>query len=354
MSELSNAFLSNYGWMKSGDTKDELVISSRIRLARNIEGFPFSQWASSTDLMRVAEQAKEVIPKSEYFKNAEIFNIEELEPIDRNFLAERYIISQELAKSGIERYVVIHPDQTVAIMINEEDHLRLQVLISGHNLQQAWKQIDAIDDDLEKSLNYAFSNTYGYLTACPTNVGTGIRCSVMVHLPALVITRQIEKVLSAVTQIGLTVRGLSGEGSDIAGNLFQISNQWTLGISEIDTIGKIENILHHITEQEMKAQNQLMEENRTHVEDRVWRAYATLRHARVMSTNEAIELLSSIRLGRRVGILDDPSYESLSEMLILIRPAHLQKRAGKKFSTSERDKFRSMFLREWIGNGHDF
>ncbi|RJP26867.1 MAG: protein arginine kinase [Candidatus Omnitrophota bacterium] len=349
--ELPKSFLSGCGWLKTGDRNNDLVISSRIRLARNIEGFPFSQWASSSDLKRIAEQVREAINHSACLRNANLIAIEELESVDRHFLAERYMISQELAKSGIERYVAINPEQTSALMINEEDHIRLQVLMAGSNLNHVWNLISSIDGELEESLDFCFSNTFGYLTACPTNVGTGIRCSVMVHLPALVITRKIEKVLSAVTQIGLTVRGLSGEGSDIAGNLFQISNQWTLGISEKETIEKIGKILHQIVEQERLAQKQMMDDNRVALEDKIWRAYALLRYAKVISSNEAVELLSSIRFGRNMGILKAPSYEQLNEMLIQVRPAHLQKRAGKQLTMVERDEYRAELIRGWMENG---
>ena len=349
--ELPRKWLNHCGWLKAGDPGNDLVISTRIRLARNIDGIPFSQWASSTDLKRIAQQTREAIQQSTLLNEAEWLCMEEMEDIDRHFLCEQYLISRELAKSGIERYVAIHPEQIASIMINEEDHLRLQVLMAGSNLGRTWELIDSIDNEFESHINYAFSNAYGYLTACPTNVGTGIRCSVMVHLPGLVLTRQIEKVLSAVTQVGLTVRGLGGEGSEIAGNLFQISNQWTLGISEIETIEKIEKILNHIVEQERKAQTNLVENKRMKLEDQVWRAYATLRYARVLSSNEAIELLSAIRLGRSTGLLDQPTYEEINEMLIQSRPAHLQKLASQELSAHERDVFRAEMIRKWIETG---
>lgn len=352
MNELPKSYLKECGWLKAGDPSNDFVISSRIRLARNIEGIPFSQWASSSDLKRIAEQAKKAVRNSLTLRNPDLFCMDDLEPIDRHFLAERNMISRELAKSGIERYVAIRPDQTASIMINEEDHLRIQVLMAGNNLPKVWEQIDAVDNELESSITYSFSNTFGYLTACPTNVGSGIRCSVMIHLPALVISRRIDKVFSAVTQMGITVRGLSGEGSEISGNLFQISNQWTLGISEPETIEKINKILGHIIEQERKAQEQLMSENRRQVEDRVWRAYATLRYAQVMSSNEAIELFSSIRLGLNLGILDKPRYDSLNEMILKVRPAHLQKYAERSFTAVERDEYRAELIRKWIINGN--
>lgn len=349
--ELPKAFMDNPGWLGHGDTGNELVVSSRIRLARNIEGIPFSQWAPSEDLRRISERAGAAIRETGLMRDAGFYPMEELDDIDRQFLCERYLISRELAKSGIQRHAAIHPEQMASIMINEEDHLRLQVLMAGSKLRACWETIDGIDNELEKKLDYAFSNTYGYLTACPTNVGTGIRCSVMVHLPALVITRQIEKVLSAVTQIGLTVRGMGGEGSEITGNLFQISNQWTLGISEPETIEKIERILNHIIDQERKAQSTLMDSKRVKLEDQVWRAYANLSHARIVSSSEAVELLSAIRLGLGTGILERPAVETINEMMIQMRPAHLQKRAGKELTPQERDVARADLLREWIGKG---
>lgn len=348
MIELPKSYLNECGWLKSEEPANDLVISCRIRLARNIEGIPFSQWASSSDLKRISDMTLQSLRKSNHLNDADVFAMEELDSMDRNFLAERYMISREFAKSGIERYVTISPNHTISVMVNEEDHLRMQVLYTGHNLREAWGQIDNIDRELESDLEFSFSNTFGYLTACPTNVGTGIRCSVMVHLPALVMSRKIEKVLNAVTQIGLTVRGLAGEGSEITGNLFQISNQWTLGISEEETISKIEKILQQILQQERNEETAMIEKSRTELEDRVWRAYATLKYARVLSSNEAVELLSTLRLGRSLGILEQPRFENLNEMLIMMRPAHLQKRASRTLKTQERDEYRAEFIRSWM------
>lgn len=277
--------------------------------------------------------------------------MEELEEIDRHFLSERYLISRELSKSGIERHAAVHPDEKISVMINEEDHLRMQVLLAGSQLNQAWEIVNTLDNQMEDSINYAFSNELGYLTACPTNTGTGIRCSVMVHLPGLMMSRKIEQILNAVTQIGLTVRGMAGEGSEITGNLFQISNQWTLGISEQETIEKIEKILAHIIEQERKVQYDLLEGNRIKIEDKVWRAYAGLKYARIMSSSEAIEHLSALRFGRNLEIIRSPSYQSMNEMMIMLRPAHLQKQANQQLSSKERDRFRADRMRDWIDRG---
>lgn len=348
MTEIPASFIEDCGWLKAGDPSNDLVISSRIRLARNVEGIPFSQWASSSDLHRISEMAQTAIRRSNSFQSMYLFSMEDMESLNRSFLAERYMISREFAKTGIERHVAINQQQTASLMVNEEDHLRLQVLMTGANLNHVWNTIDRIDSELEEHLQYSFSDTYGYLTACPTNVGTGIRCSVMVHLPALVISRKIEKVLNAVTQIGLTVRGMAGEGSEISGNLFQISNQWTLGISEADTIRKIEKIMTQVLKQERDEEASMMEKNRSEMEDRVWRAYGTLQHARILSSNETVELLSTLRLGLTVGILKQPSIERLNEMLILMRPAHLQKKSGKLLKTNERDEYRAECVRHWI------
>lgn len=351
MTELPKSYVDQCGWLKQGDPNDPLVVSSRIRLARNIEGTPFSQWASSSDLRRISEQSLQAVRDVDGFDDSGVFPMEELDSVDRTFLAERYLISREFAKSGIERYVAVSQNESASVMVNEEDHLRIQSLMAGSNLRQAWLAINAIDDALENRLDFAFSNSFGYLTACPTNVGTGIRCSVMVHLPALVFSRKIEKVLNAVTQIGLTVRGLAGEGSEITGNLFQISNQWTLGISEDETITKIEKILQQIVQQERNEESAAIDKNRAEIEDKVWRAYAALRYARVMSSNEAVDLLSTLRLGRSLDIIESPSIQRINEMLILMRPAHLQKRSDRALKASERDERRAEYIREWLAVG---
>ena len=340
--------LGQAGWVKTTGRWDDLVITSRIRLARNIKGMPFSHWASSADLERVATTALEAMRCCSRMQGSDEIAVEELEPPDRKFLVERYLISRELAEGGLERWVVIDRNEVASVMINEEDHLRLQVLLSGLNVAEAWQRIDTLDDELSRQLEYAFSPKFGYLTACPTNVGSGIRVSVMAHLPGLVMTQEIKKVLGAVTQIGLTVRGFAGEGSEVSGNLFQISNQWTLGYSEEETLDKIERILEQIVEKERQSQELLWSENRALVEDRVFRAYGILSHARVVSTKEALELLSQLRLGLNLGLINGISYSDLNEVIVGLRPAHLQKRVGQILSTAERDVERARLLRTWL------
>lgn len=281
---------------------------------------------------------------------ASVLGMDDLDSLDRKYLVERYLISRELSESGMERFVAVDPYEFRSVMVNEEDHLRLQVLLGGLNLREAWQQVNTLDNEMEKRIHYAFSHIYGYLTACPTNAGTGIRCSVMVHLPALVISQRIKKVLSAVTQIGLTVRGLAGEGSEIAGDLFQISNQWTLGASEEETIDKLERILEQIVENERKAQQDLWSEGRIALEDKVWRAYGVLSHARVVNSKEALELLSHVRLGLDLGLIHGIPYSTINDVVVRCRPAHLQKRAGQKLSSLERDTVRGQFLHDWISH----
>jgi len=346
--EIPECLLRPCGWLAPPGQHSDLVVSSRVRLARNITGMPFSHWASSSDLSRIAETSLRAIQDCPSMNGATVLSVEPLDSLDRKYLVERYLISRELAESGMERYAVVGRNEMVSVMVNEEDHLRLQVLTSGLSLREAWQRVNALDDEMEERIYYAFSPVYGYLTACPTNVGTGIRCSVMVHLPTLVMTQRIKKVLSAVTQMGLTVRGLAGEGSEIAGNLFQISNQWTLGASEEETIEKLENIIRQIVDNERKTQQDLWVENRTALEDKVWRAFGLLSHARVLNSREALELISQLRMGLDLGLIKGIPYTAINDVIIQSRPAHLQKRAGKKLTTTERDAIRATFLRDWI------
>lgn len=353
---LPSRLLGRVGWVSSGGRWEDLVVSSRVRLARNIATMPFSHWASSGDLERVATAALNALRSCSWMQDGDVVGVEDIEPVDRNFLVERYLISRELADGGLERWIVIDKDEIGSVMINEEDHLRLQVILPGLNVVDAWQRADRLDDQLSQHLEYAFSSEYGYLTACPTNVGTGIRVSVMAHLPGLVMSQEIKKVLSAVTQIGLTVRGFAGEGSEVSGNLFQISNQWTLGTSEEETLEKIERILDQIVEKERQAQEGLWSEGRALIEDRVFRSYGQMAHARIVSTKEALEMLSNIRLGLNLGLIQGIAYSDINEIIVAIRPAHLQKRIGRGLSTGERDIERARLLRSWIaartaGNG---
>lgn len=333
-------------WLKHQGQSSEIVLSSRIRLARNLRGIPFSHWASSSALEQIIQRLSEVLPKCPATRDMDLIRLDQISSLDREFLLERHLISREMASGEDFRLVAVSPDETLSIMVNEEDHLRIQCLLSGLELRQIWERINEIDDQLGEHLDFAFSPRWGYLTACPTNVGTGIRCSVMIHLPALVLAKQVERVLGAVTQLGLTVRGFQGEGSEIAGSIAQLSNQVTLGVTEEESIEKLERMAQQIIANELEAQRQLMEEARTLVEDKIYRAYGILKGARILSSKEAVELVSALRLGRTAGVLTDIPYETINELLICSRPAHLQKMAGTSMAPKDRDILRARFIRE--------
>ncbi|MCA9425110.1 MAG: ATP--guanido phosphotransferase, partial [Candidatus Omnitrophica bacterium] len=248
------------GWLSGPGPNHEIVLSTRVRLARNVKGFPFSHWASTGELARLVSSCSAAIRKTSYFENAEEIHLEEVNVLDLAFLRERHQISAEMVHSQNQRSVFISADQKTAAMVAEEDHIRLQVLYPGLDLKNAWSVCTSLDDELSNHLTFAYSERLGYLTACPTNVGTGLRCSVMVHLPALVMTRQIQKMINAVSQLGMTVRGPSGEGSEIKGNLFQISNQITLGVNEDEIIERLSNLTEQIIDMETKATSQLLSE----------------------------------------------------------------------------------------------
>ena len=332
-------------WLKNQGQSSEIILSSRIRLARNIKGIPFSHWASSGHLEQIISKVKEVLPKCPGTQDMEIIQLDQVGPLDREFLLERHLISREMAEGENFRFAAISTDESLSILVNEEDHLRIQYLRSGLELHEIWQRINEIDDQLSEHLEFAYSPRWGYLTACPTNVGTGIRCSVMIHLPALVLAKQVDRVLGAISQLGLTVRGIQGEGSKISGNIAQLSNQVTLGVSEEESIEKLEKMTHRIIASELEAQRQLMAEARDLVEDKVFRAYGILKEARMITSQEAAEMVSALRFGRTSGILSSISYETMNEILIYSRPAHLQKMAGLNLTPKDRDIFRARFIR---------
>ena len=275
-----------------------------------------------------------------------------LSPLDRQFLVERQLISRELAAAEGPRGVALGPQETVSLMVNEEDHLRLQVMRSGFALDEAWQEIDRVDDLLEQRVSYAFSEEFGYLTACPTNVGTGMRASVMLHLPALVLTKQIEKVFRALQKINLAVRGLYGEGSRASGDFYQISNQVTLGKSETTILNEIRE--RHPADHQLRApgpRRRWLRDNRQGLQDKVSRAYGTLCSATMMTSEETMDLLSSVRLGINLGLLDDITIPTVNELFIHTQPAHLQKLMGTALDGEERNAARARYLRTRLREG---
>lgn len=275
----------------------------------------------------------------------------ELTPVDRQFLVERHLISNDLADNGKLRGLLVVPDESISAMVNEEDHLRLQALASGFQLRSAWEVVNSIDDDLAQDLDYAFSDELGYLTACPTNVGTGMRASVLIHLPSLVLTKQIGRVLQGITQVGLAVRGFYGEGSQIMGNFFQISNQTTLGQSEKETVDSLERVTKQIIDSEQRARDELLKDARVQIEDKIWRAYGTLRHSRVISSQEVVNLSSAVRFGVALRIEGLASVQTLNELLVRSQPAHLQIAVGRELEQRERNILRAEYIRRLLGGG---
>ena len=271
-------------------------------------------------------------------------NVPTLSALDRQFLVERQLISRELAAAEGPRGVALGPQETLSLMVNEEDHIRLQVMRSGFALDEAWQDIDRVDDLLEQRVSYAFSEEFGYLTACPTNVGTGMRASVMLHLPGLVLIKQIEKVFRALQKINLAVRGLYGEGSRASGDFYQISNQVTLGKSETQILSEIREVIPQIINYERQARNTLVKETREALKDQVSRAFGTLRSATMMTSEETMDLLSRVRLGINLGLLDELSIPTVNELFIHTQPAHLQKLMRTALDGEERNAARARYL----------
>src|SRR6516225_3312627 len=292
-------------WLRGTGPESDIVVSSRIRLARNLAAFPFTNRATGHQRGEIESLLRERIAKLELDPNLSYLNVPSLSPLDRQLLVERQLISRELASAEGPRGVALAPHETVSLMVNEEDHLRLQVMRSGFALDEAWQYIDKVDDLLEQRVSYAFSEEFGYLTACPTNVGTGMRASVMLHLPALVLTKQIEKVFRALQKINLAVRGLYGEGSRASGDFYQISNQVTLGKQEVTILNEIREVIPQIITYERQARQTLVRESKQALQDRVSRAFGTLCSATMMTSEETMDLLSSVRLGINLTLLED-------------------------------------------------
>ena len=339
-------------WLRGTGPESDIVISSRIRLARNLAAFPFTNRASAHQKAEIENQLRERIARLELEPNLIYFDIPGLSALDRQFLVERQLISRELAAAEGPRGVALAPRETVSLMVNEEDHLRLQVMRSGLSLDEAWQDIDKVDDLLEQRITYAFSEEFGYLTACPTNVGTGMRASVMLHLPALVMIKHIEKVFRALQKINLAVRGLYGEGSRASGDFYQISNQVTLGKSETTILNEIREVIPRIIEYERQARQTLVREGRQALQDRVHRAYGTLCSATMMTSEETMDLLSSVRLGINLGLLEDISMPTVNELFIHTQPAHLQKLMGSTLDGEERNAARARYLRSRLREPH--
>ncbi len=338
-------------WLRGTGPESDIVMSSRVRLARNVAQYPFVSRASDQDRADVDRFLRERIGAAPLGPTLEYIDVGRLEELDRQFLVERQLISRELAEAQGARSVAIDGHEQVSLMINEEDHLRIQCMHSGLDLKGVWEQIRGVDEQIEKVVPYAFHPRFGYLTACPTNVGTGIRVSVMLHLPALVITRQIDKVFRSLHKISLAVRGLYGEGSQAMGDFYQISNQTTLGRTEEELVEQVGDVVPVLIDYERRAREFLVRETQQNVHDQVSRAYGILRTAQTISAEETMQLLSRVRMGVLLGLIGDLKISDINVLLVRTQPAHLQKLRGLELDTKDRNIERARYLRQHFEAG---
>ncbi|MDQ0091786.1 protein arginine kinase [Paenibacillus anaericanus] len=344
-------------WMSSGGKDSDIVISSRVRIARNLLHAPFPMLATSEQSEDVLRKLQDVLDDERIEDFGKIYPIllDDLEDLDKKVLVEKHLISPSLANESKSGAVFISENESLSIMVNEEDHLRIQCLYPGFQVQEAWERATSVDDIFEDHVDYAFDDNRGFLTSCPTNVGTGLRASVMMHLPALVLTGQINRILSAVSQVGLTVRGIYGEGSEAMGNLFQISNQITLGQSEDEIIENLYSVVLQIIDHEKTARETLLTESHLRMVDRVMRSYGILSHAAIMESKEAAQRLSDVRLGVDLGLIDTLSPQVLNELNVMTQPGFLQKIFSENMSPGERDMYRAKLIRDKVNvnNGNE-
>lgn len=325
---------------------DPVVLCTRIRLARNLVDQPFPGRAKVSQRRAVLKSCASKISSMPKMKSGTFLDVANLSDLEKQVLVERHLISRELCEGEEGTGVYINKAQNCSVMINEEDHLRIQFLKTGFNLKPVWKLTDAFDSELEKSLDIAFSPEIGYLTACPTNLGTGLRASVMMHLPGLLISNEMERVIRAVNQLGITVRGLFGEGSDPTGHIFQISNQQTLGESETKILDRLSSVLKTIIGHEMNARYKYLEENSQQVCNRIGRAYGILKNAHIISSDEALNLLSVIRVAVDFGILPEETRAEIDRLMIECQPGHIQYAVKESIDPEIRDIARANKLRE--------
>ena len=333
-------------WLESSGKYSDIVISSRVRLARNLRDFSFPNRASDKALKQVSEKIRDCLSKVDDLKGAIFIDVSDLDELDRQFLMERRLISPNFIKLDRPCGLIIGKDELISIMINEEDHLRIQSIQSGFEITKAWQLIRRIDDALASSLEFAYSDQFGYLTACPTNTGTGMRVSVFINLSALAIAGKIDKIVHEIAPSEVAVRGFYGEGSDILGNIFQISNQLTLGRTEQSIINRIDNMADQLITFEQNARSEALKENRVLVEDKVYRAVGILENARILTSVEGVNFLSLLSLGAALNLIDPIDRKILNELLVLIQPAHLQKLHNKRVDSHERDILRIKLIRK--------
>ena len=336
-------------WLTRGKNSG-IVLSSRVRLARNLRGEVFPGWGDEQTRVRVWHRLRDVIAGLSSVPAATVFDMGDVDDVDKAVLTERRLISPELAEQSTGSGVVISDSESLSVMVNEEDHLRLQAMNPGMDLMRVWHKVDAVDSELEAHVDYAYSHRLGYLTACPTNVGTGLRASVMLQLSGLKLTNEVDAVINGLDKLGVAVRGILGEGSEAFGNIFQISNQATLGESEEAIISRLTCIVEEVVEHERNARTRLMEARKTRVLDQIGRAFGVLSHARMVTSMEAVELLSALRLGLEYGVVKGLTVGRINQMMLWIQPGHLQRLAGKVLPVEDRDEVRARVMRQKLKN----
>src|SRR5881398_945621 len=344
--KFSNVMATAGEWVRGEGPHYQVVISSRVRLARNLRNRAFPGWGKKPARIEVLEMIRPQVEELSEMQDSFSELLQDLSATEKQVLVERHLISREHAAKGVGSAVVMNRRQTLSIMINEEDHLRMQSIRSGLQLKQAFKLVDKIDSALESKLEFAYDQRLGYLTACPTNVGTGMRASAMLHLPGLVLSELINQVIQAVSKIGLAVRGLYGEGTEAMGNLFQSSNQTTLGEKEDEIINRLSKVIETIIEKEHDARQVLLQKKSNTLWDQIGRAYGVLTFAHAMASKEALNLLSIIKLGVDLGAFPEDQRLQIDELFIEIQPAHLQKSSQQKLNAEERDHLRAQIIRE--------
>jgi protein arginine kinase len=337
-------------WLEADGTEAAVVMSSRIRLARNIAELQYPGRAEQDVHSKVKDFVRMALTSGGLLNSGTLYDSESVSELDRSFLIERHLISPEFMLVRANRALYVSADESISIMINEEDHIRIQSFRSGLEIRSAMQRAELVDNEIGKMLDYDFTNDYGFLTSCPTNVGTGLRSSVLIHLPGLVLTNEVDDVISQITKVGLAVRGFYGEGSEVLGNLFQISNQTTLGRTEDDIIGSLEKVTRQLIGHEENARRTLFRDASDEIKDKIWRAYGILKHARVLTSEEAMNLLSAVRLGVSMGILDMLPMRLVNEIMLLIQPAHLQKLLREQLPASERDSKRAELVRSKLAD----
>lgn len=337
-------------WLDASGEHADIVLSTRIRLARNVQGHAFGRRARVADRAAVLQMVRDGVKGVGPLAGSEVRALTGMPPRANRILLERRVATRELLSSpsgegGKGCAVVLPPSSPLSVMVNEEDHLRIQILVSGLDLKEAWNRVDLLDDELGQHVPYAFHPTFGFLTSCPTNVGTGLRASVLLHLPALVLTKEIAKVLQGLSQMGITYRGLHGEGSEVVGNFFQISNQTTLGRSEEDLVDHLDRVVREVIRHEGKARAILLRDAAQVTEDKVWRAYGLLRYARSLSFDELMNLLSGVRLGASLKLIPGLRVYPLNRIMIFAQPAHLEEAAGRILTPIEEEVHRAAYVR---------